>query len=146
MKRVAPFLFLLVACNPYKALRPATADFAAGQGPAALSYKVPKGWKNVRSETDSAGRPVKLYDYGGGTVFYVAYAPKGGNIQPIPRDRHVPRLLPSGDTLYKEQSEQTGRIWREDVKGALRAGYINVKEGTSEALFDSAVNSVKAFR
>ena len=146
MKRAAPFLFLLLACNPYKALRPAEADFSAAQGPGNFSFRVPKGWKSVRAETDSAGRPVRLYDYGGGTVFYVAYAPMGGYIQPIPHDRHIAKLLPSGDTLYKEQSDASGRLWREDIKGTLRAGYINVKEGKAEALFDSAVNSVKAFR
>ncbi|RYY85882.1 MAG: hypothetical protein EOO15_15870 [Chitinophagaceae bacterium] len=146
MKRAFPFLFVLIACNPYKALRPASADFASAQGPAGIRFQVPKGWKKVRSETDSAGRLVQLYDYGSGTVFYVAYAPKGGTIQPIPRDRHVPKLLPSGDTLYKEQADASGRIWREDMKGRLRAGYFNVNEGKSEALFDSAVNSVRAIR
>ncbi|RYY39544.1 MAG: hypothetical protein EOO08_09555 [Chitinophagaceae bacterium] len=147
MKRFAPcFLFLLFACNPYKAMRSASADFTSAQGPAGLSFLVPKGWKGVRNETDSAGRAVRFFEYAGGTVFYVAYAPKGGDIQPIPRDSHVPRLMRTGDTLYKEQSSRTGRVWREDKKGALRAGYINVSEGKSEALFDSAVNSVRAIR
>lgn len=143
MKRILPFAVLLFACSPYKALRTQHTDLGVVNG---LSYKVPKGWKHVQTTTDSAGRPVRLYDYGGGTVFYLAYAPAGGDIQPIPRERHVPKLLPSGDTLYKEESETSGRIWREDKKGALRAGYINVQEGAQEALFDSAVNSVRIIR
>ncbi|GAB4094233.1 hypothetical protein [Flaviaesturariibacter terrae] len=146
MKRFLPLCLLLLACNPYKAMRPSRADFSTATGPLGISFRVPKGWRSVRNETDSAGRLVKFYEYGGGTVFYVAYAPQGGNIQPIPRERHVPKLLPSGDTLYKEESGATSRIWREDIKGLLRAGYINVTEGKREALFDSAVNSVRAIR
>ncbi|RYY92577.1 MAG: hypothetical protein EOO11_21105 [Chitinophagaceae bacterium] len=145
MKRILPFCLLLLACNPYRALRHSEADFATAKGPS-LDYKVPKGWKHVRAETDSAGHSVRVYEYGGGTVFYVAYAPGGGTVQPIPRDRHVPKMLPTADTSFKEQSDGTTRLWREDVKGILRAGYINVAEGKPEALFDSAVNSVRIIR
>jgi hypothetical protein len=146
MKSLPVFLvLLLLACNPYKSMRAERFDFASEKGPVGGNIKVPKGWKAVRNETDTAGRLVRLYDYSNGTVFYVAWAPKGGDIQPIPREHHIPKLLPSGDTIYKEMGA-SGRIWREDKKGFVRAGYINVAEGKAEALFDSAVNSVKAIR
>lgn len=138
----ALLLLALVACNPYKSLR---SDHVALAGAGDLSLKVPKGYKEARTDTEAGGRVVRTYHYVDGTVFYVAVVPQGGDLQPIDHSTHVPGRSSVGDTLFKERS-QTGRYWREDRKGLLRVGYVNVNEGKPEAVFDSAVNFVKWVR
>jgi hypothetical protein len=132
----------LCACNPYKSLRTDRVSFS---GTGNLSLRVPKGYKEARTESEAGGRVVRTYQYGDGTVFYVAFVPLGGDLQPIDHSVHVAALSSVGDTLFKERAG-TGRYWREDRKGMLRVGYINVDEGKHEALFDSAVNFVGAIR
>jgi hypothetical protein len=131
-------ILALVACNPYKSLRSDRVSLpAAGE----LALKVPKGYRDARTDTEAGGRVVRSYQYSDGAVFYVAFLPSGGDLQPIDHSLHVPGFSSVGDTLFKERSG-SGRYWREDRKGLLRAGYVNVDEGKQEALFDSAVNFI----
>jgi hypothetical protein len=129
----------LCACNPYRSLH---TDRVNLTGAGNLTLKVPKGYKEARTDNEVGGRVVRSYQYGDGTVFYVAYVPLGGDLQPIDHSMHVPGRSSVGDTLFKEKGGQ-GRYWREDRKGILRAGYVNVDEGKREAIFDSAVNYVR---
>jgi len=146
MKQTLLLLLLAAAaCNPYKALRSDQFAYLSAQGNNGVALRVPKGYSERQDAADSLGRQVRLYRYRDGSFFYVAYAPQGGDIQPIDRDDHVPQLSPVGDTLYKQQVRNR-RWWREDKKGLLRAGYILVPEGDKVALFDSAVNFVRRVR
>jgi hypothetical protein len=56
----------LCACNPYKSLRTDRVSFS---GAGNLSLKVPKGYKEARTESEAGGRVVRTYQYGEGTVF-----------------------------------------------------------------------------
>ncbi|TCJ14398.1 hypothetical protein EPD60_10425 [Flaviaesturariibacter flavus] len=136
---VLPVVFCLLACNPYKALRSDRVSLpAAGE----LSLRVPKGFREARTDNEAGGRVVRSYHYNDGTVFYVAYVPDRGDLQPIDHAVHVPGFSSVGDTLFKELGAFE-RYWREDRKGLLRAGYVNVSKGKPEVLFDSAVNYIR---
>ncbi|GAA4336448.1 hypothetical protein [Flaviaesturariibacter amylovorans] len=138
---ISLLLLLCVACSPYRGMRRASFTYTAGGSSKTVPMKVPRGWRDVRSEAGAEGAQSRVYRYRDGSVFYVQYAPSGGDVQPIDRAAHIPSLRANGDTSYKQQTGE--RYWREDKKGLLRAGYINVPEGTPEMRFDSAVNSVK---
>ncbi|RYZ21274.1 MAG: hypothetical protein EOO16_13605 [Chitinophagaceae bacterium] len=131
-------ILALCACNPYRQLRSDHVSLPAGE----LNLKVPKGYKEARTDKEAGGRVVRSYHYGDGTVFYVAYVPDHGDVQPIDYAQHVPAFSSVGDTLFKDRGG-ADRYWREDRKGLLRAGYVNVPEGRPEIVFDSAVNFVR---
>ncbi|RYY96051.1 MAG: hypothetical protein EOO11_14415 [Chitinophagaceae bacterium] len=134
------FTVLCLACSPYRALRPASFTYTGAGGLRSVPLKVPRGWKATHDVPTADGAQCRFYRYRDSSVFYVAFLPSGGDLQPIDRSEHLPKLRPNGDTSYKQQAGDL--YWREDKKGVLRAGYLNVPEGKPEMRFDSAVNFV----
>jgi hypothetical protein len=142
MKYSAIFLFLLLSCNPYKALRRDSFAYTTNGVAQSLDLRVPKGYRKS-VETDAAGNRLQTYTYDNGASLYFVDLANDSSYRSIDTSLHIGKPQLYGGIFYKELDSSHTRFWREVFAKDLRFGYRKAAPDKQEALLDSAVNFVR---
>jgi hypothetical protein len=135
------FLFLLLiactSCSLFDGLKKNSFAYDDGK---TLPLVVPKGFRKVELQTDSAGNKTRMFTYGDGGTLYFYYGDTIKNRNPIDTMMHIAKFYPQDVLFYKGQDSSNGLFWRESRYKNFRFGYRNISF-EREALFDSSLNN-----
>jgi hypothetical protein len=135
--RLFLFLMLLASCSRY---RQESFQFIEGGQSRNTTVVVPKGYREMKTTSDSAGNTIRTYRYPNGSYYYVARMTDTLSlVQEISEKENIPlRSMHTGALIYKGL-DPNDKYWREVKQKHYRVGYQFVPKNR-EARFDSATN------
>lgn len=137
MRRILIFLVIACAsCSLFDGMRKNSFSY---RGAETLPLFVPKGYKKMELQTDSAGNKKQVFSYSGGGELYFYYGDTTKEHIAFDTSMNIPKYYPGIVLFYKGQDNRNGLFWRENRYKNFRFGYKNISID-QEALFDSSLN------